>query len=513
MTAARRLPDSRAARLRLEQGVDTACCPTLGCPGFVTEETGEDRCTEGHKLSHELASEGHQYPLTNFGNADRFVDDHKHDVRHDAASGGWRVWDGRRFALDDGGVVASQRAQSTIREVRTAGEAAEDKGQRQALLRWADKCESAGGIEQILKIARFNPAIVRNPADWDSNPDVLNVLNGTIDLRTGVLKKHDRGDHYTKLVSVPYEPQARCDRWMSFLARVAPDNDVRDFLRIAAGYSLTGHTLEQCLIMLLGTGRNGKSLFIKMMRWLGGEYAVHADFETFLDRPGTVGGARGDIARFYRTRIVTTAEAGEGKRLNEALVKAITGGDTITARHLFSKEIEFPPELTLWMAVNHRPVVHGGGDGLWRRMRLVPFNVQIPDEEDEKNLDEVLRAELPGVLAWAVSGAIQWYRTGLPFPKAVKDATENYREESDVMAEFIDERCTRDPAAQVLAGNLYTAYKHWCEHRGDTPVSNNVFGRKLTDRGIGGEKRGGQKYRTGLKLKPYASGTSSEHFT
>jgi putative DNA primase/helicase len=439
--------------------------------------------------------------LTAFGNADRFLDAYDHELRSVPQFGAWYCWDGMRWQ-QDAALLVAERAKQVIRDLMREATQLEDPDHRRAMCRWAAKCQTPGQVEALLDVARSDPRVVRTAAQWDANLDVLNVANGIVDLRTGVLRPHDRAENHTKVVAVAYHPDAPCPRWEAFLARVVPDPEVRTMLRIAVGYSLTGHTREQCLFLLWGSGRNGKSTFFEILRLLAGDYAVQADFETFLDKGMANGGARNDLARLHGARVVTTSEASEGKRLNEALVKSLTGGDTIAARFLYKEAFEFQPQFALWMAANHRPVIRGTDDGIWRRLRLIPFTVQIPPDEVDKALPEALRAELPGILAWAVSGAMQWYRDGLPMAHAVASATQAYRDESDSLAPFIDERCEIGDRLSVGATALYEAYAEWAKNTGEHLMSQTVFGRRLTDRGFEASRSttSGAKIRLGLRL-------------
>lgn len=444
---------------------------------------------------------------THFWNADRFLAQHSANLRYVPKWKAWLVWDGRRFARDDSNRI-HELAKITVRSIPADLPTTADSDARRALLRWAGKSESARTVHEILELASSDARVVRTPADFDADPDVLNVQNGLLELRTGTLRPHSRDDHCTRVVDLDWLPGAPCDRFEAYLARVVPDAEVRDMLRIAVGYSLTGHTREQCLFLLWGTGRNGKSVFQEVLRRLAGEYGVRADFSTFLDAgPRAAGGARNDLARLAGARLVCTSEASENQRLNESLIKSITGGDTITARRLYESEVEFTPEFALWMAANHRPVIRGTDLGIWRRMRLIPFVVAIPEDEVDPALLETLEGELPGILAWAVSGAIEWYRVGLPAPAGVLAATEAYREESDVLGEFLADRCTVDPAATVAAAALHSSYREWSDARGDTPLSAASLGRKLTDRGFPTFKNAaGSKSRRGLLLRVVADG-------
>lgn len=248
------------------------------------------------------------------------------------------------------------------------------------------------------------------------------------------------------------------------------------------GYSLTGHTSEQVLLLLYGIGANGKSTFLETVRALLGDYATQADFTTFLKRESD--GARNDLARLVGTRFVSAVEAEAGKPLAEALVKQLTGGDTITARFLFREFFDFRPAFKLWLAANHKPTITGGDHGIWRRMRLVPFTVTIPEAERDAKLTSKLAAELPGILAWAVRGWLAWRAAGLGLPPEVQAATASYRDEMDALGPFLDEATAAVDGARITAKELYEAYEAWCAANGERPRSQKGFAMSLRERGF-----------------------------
>jgi putative DNA primase/helicase len=460
---------------------------------------------------------------TDLGNAERFVAEHGHRLHYVRALEAWLVWDGRRWAADERGAV-QRLAKQTIRGMYREAARSTELEHRKRLSGWAAKSESASRIDAMLKLARGEETeagpILREMTDFDADPWALNVANGIVDLRTGALRPHDPEARCRKLVEVPLQADARCPRWLAFLDRIlGGDAEMIDYVQRAVGYSLTGLGDEQCLFFLYGHGANGKSTFIETLRKLLGGYAAHADFNTLVERRGE--GPRTDIARLERTRFVSAIELSEGKRLNEELVKSLTGGEPVTVRFLYGREFEFRPEFKLWLAANHRPVIRGTDHGIWRRIRLVPFEVQIPDAEQipEREMRAALDAELPGILAWALDGCLAWQRKPLWPPPKVAQATQAYREESDVLGAWIDESCSVDKSEiaekppehmyyKAQASLLYQNYRRWAQDNGEYVLSQNAFGRRLAERGHPDRKMGTGSsrviWRLGIRLKDTA---------
>jgi putative DNA primase/helicase len=322
----------------------------------------------------------------------------------------------------------------------------------------------------------------------------LNVQNGVIDLHTGELREHRRTDFITRCCLVAYDPKAKAPKWDAFLRRIFADNvAVIDFVQRAAGYSLTGDTGEQCLFILHGSGANGKSVLLEVLGRMLGAYAKQAAPDLLLaknqDRHPT------ELADLFGSRLVTAIETSEGRRLAEALVKQMTGGDKMKARFMRQDFFEFDTTHKLWLATNHKPQVRGTDYAIWRRIRLIPFEVTIPeDKRDPKLAAKLIAEELPGILTWAVQGCLAWQEKGLKPPEKVQAATKAYREEMDVLAGFLDECCeiNQDPhKAQLFtttAKELYEVYKQWCDRNGEYPETQRSFGMRLTERGLEREK-------------------------
>lgn len=453
------------------------------------------------------------YALTDYGNAERLVADHGGDLRYVATWGQWHVYDGRRWQADRTGET-ERRAKLTVRGIMADAANVDNREERKDMAQHALRSESSARIRGMLELARTERDIAIRHDVLDADPWALNVSNGTLDLRTGQLRPHRREDLITKLAPVIFDSNAVCPRWHAFLVRVlGGDAELVAFAQRAIGYSLTGDTSEQCLFVLHGAGANGKTTFLEIVRELLGEYAYQADIATFLERKAD-GGPRNDVAGLVGARLVTSSEVGEGRRLNESLVKHLTGGDTISARFLYQEAFEFRPEFKLWIGANHKPVIRGADDGIWRRLRLVPFTVRIPEHEQDGHLRDALREELPGILAWAVEGCQRWLEDGLRVPEPVRAATESYRQESDELGQFLDGCCEFAADAPVQASALYHAYVAWCARNGVHELSQTSFGRKLSDRGITvrqiGRGSARRAYRIGLRLVDGVAGTVGE---
>ncbi len=359
-----------------------------------------------------------------------------------------------------------------------------------ATAKWAKKSEGDPRMSAILSIARSEPGIPVLPDALDRDPMLLNCKNGTLDLRTGELRPHRREDLITKCVSVEYDPTAECRVWLAFLDKImGGKSDMVAFLQRAVGYSLTGSIREQCLFLLHGTGSNGKSTYLEVLRELLADYCEQTDFATFLEKKNDQ--IRNDVARLRGARFVSAVEVAEARRLDEALIKSVTGGDTVTARFLYGEFFEFVPAFKLWLAANHKPVIRGTDHAIWRRVRLVPFTVTIPDEEQDKDLPAKLKAELPGILRWAVEGCLAWQRDGLRPPEEVIKATASYREENDIVGQFVTENCIVSSGSKATAKALYAAYVAWADANGERPMTQNAFGRRLAERGFERKKSGG----------------------
>jgi len=436
---------------------------------------------------------------TDYGNAERLVDTHGSDIHWVFERGMWATWDGAHWQLDETGEI-ERRAKRVVRNIYREARAAEDSDERAALGRHAASSEAAARLRAMIDLARSEGGITVHTTDFDRDPWLLNCQNCVVDLRTGTQRGHDRAELHMKMVSAPYDPAAACPTWLAFLSRIMDGNEqLIGFLQRAVGYSLTGVTREQVFFLLYGVGANGKSTFLETLAALFAEYAQQAAMATFIKKQHD-DSIPNDIARMVGARFISAVEADEGVRLSESLIKQLTGGDRMTARFLHREFFDFTPEFKLWFSVNHRPTIRGTDHAIWRRPVLIPFEVVIPDDEQDKDLKGKLRAELPGILAWAVRGCLELQRIGLAIPQAVRAATNEYRVEMDVFAGFVEDRCTLSKNAWVPSSDLYRAYREWSEETGEHYDTETMLGKRLTERGFRREKRSGKRCWFGLTL-------------
>ena len=422
------------------------------------------------------------FNLTDLGNTERLVAQHGGDLRYCYPWGKWLVWDGKRWNPDATGEV-HRRAVRTVAAIYAEAESADDKDERRAIARHAATSESRTRIEAMIALSRSRPGIPALPEDFDSDPWLLNVENGTIDLRTGELRAHRREDLITKIAPVVYDPNAKAPRFLQFLGEVFEgDEELISFVRRFAGYSLTGSTEERVFTILYGRGKNGKTTLVELLEHAMGDYATTTDTETILAK--RYQGVGNDVAALKGARFVATAEVERGRALAESKVKSLTGNDTVTARFLYAEPFAFRPEFKLWLSTNNKPVIRGTDDAIWDRIRLIPFAKRFEGTEADPRLPEKLRAETPGVLAWMVQGCAEWQRGGLGEPEKVAAATTGYRAEMDALAAFIDEECVVRPEAWCKFADLYASYTRWCEESNEQPEKKRRFADSLTERGF-----------------------------
>ena len=430
------------------------------------------------------------YDRTDTGNAHRLYDKCNGEIRYSYARKKWYYWTGKVWALDDTGEV-KKYTDLVLEDMKAQAFEIEDEKEREAFLKFVSACGNSNRKNAMVTETQHLDGIPVLPDQMDAYQEYLNCQNGIVNLRNGELMPHVPEFMMTKMCLSEYDTSDKKPvRWLKFLDEVCNgDSELVRYLQKCVGYSLTGSTREQCAFFLYGVGNNGKSTFLETLSDMLGNYAANAQPDTLMTKRNDMGGgANSDIARLKSARFVTTEEPSEGVRLNEGLVKQLTGGGKVTCRFLFGDEFEYEPEFKIWIATNHKPVIRGTDVGIWRRIRLIPFEVNIPKDKVDKNLKYKLREEMPQILHWAVEGVKLYAKEGLEMPACVKEATDAYKSEMDLLQTFADACIVIDYSVPkgVPANELYAAYVRWAERNNEYVMTSRKFftemGKKLPEK-------------------------------
>lgn len=448
------------------------------------------------------------------GNAKRMLERYRDALQY-TVSMGWLVWNGSCWSPNDAEEKVKLWAHKTVLAIADEAEAVLKSGRSDgperkpggldydldpqgrkvklfssALFGWSIESEFGARIDAMLKQAR--PLFLRRVDEFDADPMKFNVRNGTLvfgrkpDGSASVeLQPHDPTDLITKVAPVDYDPEAACPHYDAFVGEIQPAPDMRRFLHQWGGLSLTGVS-EQMLVFLYGNGSNGKSVLVDAWGYVAGDYGETVPIETFIDagKARAGGQATPDLAILPGKRMLRTSEPEKNSKLAEALIKLITGGDPIQARHLNKGFFKFLPQFKLTISGNYRPKISGTDEGIWRRVRLVPFGVFIPKERRDRDLGTKLRAEASGILNRLLDGLRDWLEHGLVEPAAVSDATSDYREDSDPLGVFLAACTATDLKHRVQSIAVYDVYHAWCAAVGENAWSHRGFSRAMKDRGI-----------------------------
>tara|TARA_Y100001963_G_C6787009_1_gene453389 strand:+ start:1316 stop:3775 length:2460 start_codon:yes stop_codon:yes gene_type:complete len=480
--------DRAAYVVQFANGAIAAGCLHTGCEGAIRDDKGTH---QGWKLLQKEAGTpfkevvdaallvaASQYHLTDLGNARRLVDSFPLEILHCTSYKQWFLYDGKRWEKDlDGGI--HRRAKQTAGTIFAEAESCPDPERAKRIRKHALRSESARALSAMVQLASTETEVAVSSSRLDTNPWLFNLANGTMDLRTGELRAHDRTDLMTKISPVAWDPDAVCPHWDALLDfAMEGDQRVIDFIHRFFGYCLTGLTTEQVLLFMEGTGQNGKTTALLILMYIMGDYAIQG-------APGLLMAKRGEthpteVADLEGARFVANSEVEKGKPFAETLIKQLTGSDRIRARKMRQDFYEFDPTHKLIIAANHRPIIKGNDEGIWRRVLRLPWVKKI------KNKDvfflEKLKAEAPGILCKLVAGCLEWQKTGLRPPGIVLSATKEYREEMDMLAEFIEDCCELGKKEFVPKKALYIAYVDWCEGFRQKPMGYNLFARQMSER-------------------------------
>jgi putative DNA primase/helicase len=410
---------------------------------------------------------------------------------------GWHGWDGSRWALDPGERVAKQSVMRAVRNARLQASSMRSAQDREDLWRDAKSCETSPGIRGVLELGAALAELSALPGELDINPHLLNTPGGTLDLSTGRTHPCLPADLLTKVTGCPYEGGGGGSAWDTFLVATLPDAEVRLFLQRVVGLALIGKVIEHVLPILTGTGRNGKGTFVRTVAAALGSYAIEAEPDLFMARERAHPTGQLDLRG---VRLATCQETDDGRRLDVAAVKRLTGGDTIRARKMRQDFIEFTPSHLPFLITNHLPKVPADDPALWARLLVIPFDQSFLGRED-RGLEDRLVAELPSVLAWAVAGWQDYRGRGrLDPPAAVSDATSTYRIRNDAIAGFIDDRCLLNPHMHVISSDLWSQWETWCHANAQPPGTNRMLKAAMEARGITLSRSNGRSRFQGIAL-------------
>lgn len=442
------------------------------------------------------------------GNARRLLTACNGNIRRNYTDNIWLLWDGCKWAKDDtGGIfrlcdLAVAAMEQELAIYQKNADTGKDNAKKilEAFQKHMKKSRSLNSKKAMEQEARHLVPVTASELDRSHN--LLNTPGGIVDLRTGNMTANDPKHFMTMSMQCAPSETAECPRWEQFLQEIFCDDlDLIRFIQKAIGYSLTGSTTEQCVFFLLGSGSNGKSTFVEILRHMFDSYATNVQAESIMMRGKSGGSASGDIARLAGARFVTSAEPSEGMRINEGLLKQISGEDIVTARKLYGNEFDFTPHFKLWMSTNHKPIIRGTDDGIWRRIRIIPFDACFENAKKDRSLKYKLVKELPGILRWAIDGCLLWQKEGLIMPRAIQQATDAYRAEMDVVSSFLD-ACCEVGQGEVKSSQLYAAYCAWAQSNNEYCMSNTKFGAEIKKRFQSIRTMNGWYYR-GVRLVQY----------
>jgi putative DNA primase/helicase len=423
-----------------------------------------------------------RYSLTDMGNAQRFIEAHKDKVM---IAGTWHLWDGTRWKPADDSQVL-QLATETVRLMEEELEQLHGTPDFQAMKSWVRQSQNRSHLRAMLALSCGDPRIVLEPSKLDNQPMLLNLKNGTLDLESLTLRSHEQHDLLTRVVPVDYRLSAKCPRFRRFVKEIFGGSTLMTaYVQRALGYGLLGRNPENALFVLQGDGANGKSVLLNTIRTiLGPDYAIQGNASTLIAGRRSCG-IRDDLANLRSYRFVAAAETGDESRLDEALVKQITGGEPIRCRLLYGNEFEYDPQFSVYLATNYLPVIQGVDRGIWRRIHLIPFAVSIPEDQQDRNLPQELAGESEGILQWLIEGLTSYREEGLAPPDSVKEALQTYRANEDTLGQFIKMRCeTGSTRIHVGAREIYTAYAAWTKEAADVPLNVRQFKSQLQRRGF-----------------------------
>lgn len=471
------------------------------------------------------------FPDSDEGNAERLIQRHGIDIKYCTQWNQWLIWDGVHWKKDDTFEIY-RRAVETVRAFHDEAQEAyenlkkallmenggelntpqkEELKQAEKRVKFARQSENRNRLTAMIDLAKTVAGVPVTVDQLDTDKHKINLLNGTYNLKTNELEPHSRNDLITKVANVSYDPTATATRWEQFVAEIMDNNrDMIEYIQRVMGLSLSGDTSEEYLYISHGSGSNGKSKFFGAIINVLGDYAQQANSNLLMAKNRDPSAPNPDLVRVRGARLVVTSETEEGKRLDESLVKSLTGNDLITTRDLHEKSFSFRPEAKFFLTTNHKPYIFGTDKGIWRRVLLIPFEVSFEGAKKDIHLEEKLAAEKMGIFNWMLEGYRKWTEQGVNPPEKVIASTQEYRAEMDKLGAFLEDCCVVSPNARVSPNKLFGAYRVWSEETDEKPMSRRIFVKRLKERGFKQGKDSTGRYWDGIGLLDQQQNTENE---
>lgn len=432
--------------------------------------------------------------LTDMGNAERLIRQYGDILRYSYERKKWLVWTGKLWQWDDGAKV-THLAKLTVRNIYAEATNEPDEKRRKEIADHAKRSESDHKLTAMITLAESELGIPILIDELDSNPWLLNVNNGTINLTPGELQRHDPKDFISRIIPLDYDPKAKSLVWQEFLGKIFQDkNDLISYIQRALGYSITGVQSEQAFFFCHGGGWNGKSTLLGAVTDVLGPYAAEKDPIVFMVTKNQSSGPNESVASLYRINLVCSTEIEDGQRLSVTLIKRMTGGERLRCERKYEHGFDFLPQYKLWLSGNHEPTITDTTNSIWKRLKKIPFTVTISEQDRVKDFRGILSREHgQAILAWLVQGCLDWQKYGLGEPPDVIQATQQYRESQDILIDFLTETCTFQSSTTIIVADLYKAYKEWCDNNSAYAIGKNTFSARLRERGLSTTRGSGNK--------------------
>lgn len=435
------------------------------------------------------------FNFSDVGNAERLMATYGKNIRYNPVRKSWLLWSSKHWEFDFVGKIEGL-ARKVIRKLQIEGEAISLEGLtyeeekkkeelKKSIKKYVLRSESDGKIKAMINQAMTQNSLIITETDKDNF--LLNIKNGTLNLKTGLLEKHDRRNFCTKLVNVEYDPKMKCPNWTEFINKIfLGDAELINYIQKSIGYSMTGDANLQCFYILHGNGANGKGTFIKTIMKFMGDYADGLDAKSLMEKMGDEG-TREEIAGLIGKRFVNVNEMKGSKSFDEGLLKSLTSGadETVKVRNLYESSFNLKPTFKLWMSTNHMPKINNDDEGIWRRVRKIPFKYKFTEEDKDVNFFEnKLMPEMSGILNWAIVGCLKWQQEGEHIPDVVKASVDEYRVDSDPIQRFIADECivANSETVRVNVADMYKTYEAWCKENKEYTLSSIKFSKKMTEK-------------------------------